>query len=612
MGISSAILFLVNRRRRAEETKRDFPGEENPGEEKSSSENKVWIMFGSQTGTGESFARELAEEAIGDFGLTVNPSGTAESVETVKNWAEFFALKDPKESINLVLLLSTYGEGDPSDDAVQFDECLSSCSEDTDLGHVNYTVFGLGNKQYALFNAMAKRVDKNLQRLGARRVCEIGLGDDNQDIESDFQIWKNESFWPNFLRECFAIDAIHARENRVARDPRDKILLDLKVAAKRGQLPFDATVHSSGGDVLSKAFFSSNIVPVVDVVRLCEGKTQLDVDITKVPSLRYRSGDTLEVLPLNRQSDVEWLMEKYGLSGEDFITFTKKKGVAKMTVKKPFATPCTVHQALSRYIDLNGSPSRVVVRDLALLMGHSMGEAESMAEDIRKGEGGVLTVKNLLERFAKFVEKISVTELIQILPKQKMRAYSICSSPLVDAKKISIVVSRVDDCALASVFLSDTVRVNDTLLVNLRQGTFRLPALPAQPVIMICAGTGFAPFRAFIAELKLRSRIAKDKSLLFFGCRNRAEWIYREEMEEFESLGGKLCVAFSREGEKEYVQHKVEKELETLEELVNKRNGIVYVCGSTAMGLEVMDVISRITSIEDMRTEKRYIEELWG
>jgi sulfite reductase alpha subunit-like flavoprotein len=241
-----------------------------------------------------------------------------------------------------------------------------------------------------------------------------------------------------------------------------------------------------------------------------------------------------------------------------------------------------------------------------------MEEAESMAEEIRRCDGGVFTVKNLLEKFAKFEEKISIGELIQILPKQKMRAYSICSSPLVDAKKISIVVSRVDDCALASVFLSDTVRVNDTLLVNLRQGTFRLPALPAQAVIMICAGTGFAPFRAFLSELKLRSRIAKDKSLLFFGCRNKAQWIYRKEMEEFESLGGKLCVAFSREGEKEYVQHKVEEELETLEELVNKRNGIVYVCGSTAMGLAVMEVIGRITSIEDMRTEKRYIEELWG
>ena len=613
VGLTSALLVWLRRKRRAAVTELPSTHSTLSTSEETKSHQKIHIFFGSQTGTAESFARELAEEAIGDFDLEVNDAGSAESVETVKNWAEFFTSFSAEQKIlNIVFLLSTYGEGDPSDDAVAFDEYLSSCSSETDLSHVKFAVFGLGNRQYALFNAMAKRVDKNLEKLGAKRVCSLGLGDDNADIESDFQEWKNTEFWSNFLHKCFGIDATHARENRVTRDPRDKILLEMKIAEKRGQLPFDATVHSSGGDVLSKAFFASNIVPVVSVTRLCQGKTQIDVDISKVPSLRYRAGDTLEVLPLNRKDDVEWVMQKYNLSSENFLTFTKKKGVAKLTVKKPFATPCTVSQALSRYVDLNGRPSRAVVRDLALLMGHSMEEAEKLAEETRQ-RLGVFTVRNLLETiFEGFENEISIGELIQILPKQKMRAYSICSSPLVDAKKISIVVSRVDDFSLASVFLSDTVKVNDTMLVNLRQGTFRLPALPAQPVIMICAGTGFAPFRAFIAELKLRSRISRDKSLLFFGCRSRTEWIYREEMEEFETLGGTLHVAFSREGEKEYVQQKVEKNLTVLSDLINGRNGIVYVCGSTAMGLAVMDVINRIASIDDLRTEKRYVEELWG
>lgn len=99
---------------------------------------------------------------------------------------------------------------------------------------------------------------------------------------------------------------------------------------------------------------------------------------------------------------------------------------------------------------------------------------------------------------------------------------------------------------------------------------------------------------------------------MFFGCRSTAEWIYREEMEEFETLGGSLHVAFSREGDKEYVQQQVERNLSSLEELINKRNAIVFVCGSTAMGLAVMRVFGKITSVEDLRTEKRYVEELWG
>lgn len=570
--------------------------------------HRVHILFGSQTGTGESFARELAEEAIADFGLSVNISDTPESVDSVKNWSEF--LTNNQQPRHLVLLLSTYGEGDPSDDAVEFDQFLSSAT-DLEFPNVKYAIFGLGNKQYALFNAMARRVDKNLERLGAVRVCPIGLGDDNADIESDFQIWKNEIFWEKWLWDCFQINATSARENRLVRDPRDKILLELKTAEKRSQLGFDATVHSGGSDVLSRAFFAANIVPVVNVVQLCEGKTQIDVDITKVPSLRYRTGDTLEVLPMNKQEDVEWLMDLYGVTSESFVTFAKKKGVAKLTVKKPFPTPCTLQQALSRYVDLSGRPTRVLVRDLALMTGSSMEEANEMGETIRRREG-VFTVRNLLETFPNLSEKVSLGELIQTLPKQKMRAYSICSSPLVDPKKISLVISRVDNDGLASVFLSDKVRTNDTLLANLRQGTFRLPTLPGQPVIMICAGTGFAPFRAFLAELKLKNRIAKDKALLFFGCRNKSEWIYRDEMQEFEALGGGLFVALSREESKEYVQHKIEANISIVKDLINTRNAVVYVCGSTAMGLAVMKMVSSIASVEDLRAEKRYIEELWG
>ena len=605
-GCSAAVVFWLHKRKT--EPILDPSNEPPETRQVPSPSHRVHILFGSQTGTGETFARELAEEASGDFGLSVNNAGSPESVDSVKNWSEF--LTNNHQPLFLVLLLSTYGEGDPSDDAVELDSFLSS-SNDVEFPNVRYAIFGLGNKQYALFNAMAKRVNKNLQRLGAVRVCPIGLGDDNADIESDFQVWKNDVFWGKWLGDCFGINAVTARENRVPRDPRDKILLELKMAEKRGQLSFDATVHSGGSDVLSRAFFAANIVPIVAVKHLCDGKTQVDVDITKVPSLRYRTGDTLEVLPMNKQEDVDWLMGIYGVSGETFLTFLKKKGIAKLTVKKPFPTPCTVQQALSRYVDLSGRPSRVLVRDLAVLTGASMEEANEMAERIRSKDG-VYTVRNLLGIFPGIADKVSLGELIQILPKQKMRAYSICSSPLVDPKKISLVVSRVDDAGLASVFLSDTVEVNDTLLVNLRQGTFRLPTLPGQPVIMICAGTGFAPFRAFIAELKLKNRIAKDKTVLFFGCRNKSEWIYRDEMQEFESLGGGLFVALSREEPKEYVQDKIKANLSLVGDLVNKRNAIVYVCGSTGMGLSVMNVISSVASIEDLRTEKWYIEELWG
>jgi len=601
IGAASLAIALAERRRRPGKVKPPPPPPSN---------RTIHVLYGSQTGTGESFARELAEEAVGEYGLCVANS-SAESVESVTDWNEFFST--PK---CIVFLFSTYGEGDPSDDAVGIDEYLASRCEELatqgDLGHIKYAIFGLGNKQYALFNAMAKRVDKCLHALGATRVCPTGFGDDNVDIEADYNDWRLKIFWPQFLQNCFDIDARIARENRVSRNPLDRIFLDLRRAPKRGQLPFDATVHSSGGDVFSKAFFAASIVPVTGVTELVADKCQVDVDISKVPSLRYRTGDTLEVIPPNRIEDVNWLLESYRIDGEVFVTFTKKKGVAKTTVKKPFPTPCTVRQAITRYVDLRSRPTRALIRDIAVLM---KANVDQLVDEIPNIESGVFTIRSLLEKyFANFSACIELGELIQILPKQKSRAYSICSSPLVDGKKISLVVSRVDDDALASVYLCNKVAVNDTMFVSLRQGTFRLPTLPNQPIVMISVGTGFAPFRAFLAELKIRNRISSEKTILFFGCRRISEWIYREEMEEFQALGGSLHVALSRENPEkvQYVQHLLEQELESLNELINKKNAIIYVCGSTGMGLAVMDVVSKIASVNDLRTKKRYLEELWG
>lgn len=47
------------------------------------------------------------------------------------------------------------------------------------LMSVPFQVFGLGNKTYEHFNAMGKYVDKRLEELGAQRIFELGLGDDD-------------------------------------------------------------------------------------------------------------------------------------------------------------------------------------------------------------------------------------------------------------------------------------------------------------------------------------------------------------------------------------------------------------------------------------------------
>ena len=566
----------------------------------------IYVWYGSQTGTSESFARDIVEEGRSEYGLDESVLTDAVSLESVSNQFDdlFFPNSGVEEErIVVILILSTYGEGDPSDDAVGFREWIEQESTQS-LAHVDFAVFGCGNRQYALFNEMAKRTEKRLLQLGARRMCETGLGDDNADIELDFTNWKSSELWLKGMK-------LSPLNRSGSRNPAQRLVLDMQVAEKRSRLKFDACVLSSGNDVLSKFFFSANQVPVVGVTHICDSKTQIDLDISKVPCLRYRSGDTLEVLPRNR--DIEFLLSLYKLNGNDLMSFSKKKTTKLLTVKKPFPTPVGLRYALEHYIDLHGIPSRSLIRDLCCVFGHRESEILEERESALNG-AKVYTVEMVLKRLLSVTGPIvPLGDLIQLLPKQKSRGYSICSSPLEDAKRISLIVSKVDDHALASSYLSDTVAVNDLVAVSLRQGTFRLPSLPGTPVIMIGAGTGVAPFRAFIVELGLKNRCSSG--YLFFGCRRESEWIYKSEMEHFANGGGHLHIAYSREGSNKcYVQNLLVERASELKPLIEERNAVVYVCGSTKMGLDVMDVFNNVVGIDvgKLRDLKQYYEELWG
>jgi NADPH-ferrihemoprotein reductase len=74
------------------------------------------------------------------------------------------------------------------------------------ISDLKYAVFGLGNKTYEHFNAMAKFVDEKLHTLGGKRIHTLGLGDDDANLEDDFITWK-DAFWQAVCAE-FKIEAL--------------------------------------------------------------------------------------------------------------------------------------------------------------------------------------------------------------------------------------------------------------------------------------------------------------------------------------------------------------------------------------------------------------------
>ncbi|KAJ1640074.1 hypothetical protein T492DRAFT_855812 [Pavlovales sp. CCMP2436] len=142
----------------------------------------VRVFYGSETGKAEAFARELGAEA--------RRRGVDVQVESLARWRTTL-LARPGEFATpdlLVLLLSTHGEGEPPEGARDF--CAALKAGTVEVGSP-FCVFGLGNRAYQHFCAVACRVDRGLAHGsdGALRALPLALGDDGGNLRADYAAW---------------------------------------------------------------------------------------------------------------------------------------------------------------------------------------------------------------------------------------------------------------------------------------------------------------------------------------------------------------------------------------------------------------------------------------
>lgn len=169
---------------------------------------KVIFFYGSQTGTAEDYASRLAKECSQKYGVSCMTA----DIELY----DLSYLDTVPEDCLVFFIMATYGEGEPTDNAVDFWELLtdespqfSQSDDEKPLRNLRYVVFGLGNKTYEHYNAVGRTVDKRLSELGATRVGERGEGDDDGSLEEDFLAWQ-ESMWPAFC-DAFGVDESSGR-----------------------------------------------------------------------------------------------------------------------------------------------------------------------------------------------------------------------------------------------------------------------------------------------------------------------------------------------------------------------------------------------------------------
>lgn len=584
----------------------------------------VIVFYGSQTGTAEEFATRLSKEAsmYSLKGMVADPEES--------DMEDLSKLKDLGKTL-AIFCVATYGEGDPTDNAQEFYDWLQA--GDADLEGMNYAVFGLGNKTYEHFNSMGQYVDKRLEELGARRIFELGVGDDDANIEEDFVSWK-EKFWPEV---CEEFDVKLSEENinmrqytlSVIEDPQNDKIFTGEVARYKSfenqKPPYDAK-----NPYLARVSVNRELHRGGD--RSC---IHIELDITG-SRIRYEAGDHVAVFPVN---DYNLVNEIGKLCNTDLDTvFTLTNIDEEASKKYPFPCPCTYRTALSHYIDITSHPRTHVLKELAgyaesdddksflIKLASNTDEGKALYSDwILKDNRTIVCVLQDLPSV-----KAPLDHICELLPRLQSRYYSISSSPKLHPTTIHVTAMMVDYVTptgrarkgVATSWLK-AKRPDDgadhRVPIFVRRSQFRLPFKPATPVIMVGPGTGIAPFRGFIQERHLVKQEGKPvgETILYTGFRYRnIDFLYEEEFQNYKNEGSltELNVAISRETEtKVYVQHLISQKQAELWSLLE--NGAhFYVCGDARhMARDVHSILQDVIRVQGQKSEdevQKYIKKM--
>lgn len=589
------------------------------------------ILFGSQTGTAETFAKALAKdcERCG-FRCLVQDLFSYDRELLATERAAVFAM-------------ASYGEGEPTDNARDFYEWLMSTS--VSLSGLRYSVFGLGNRQYKHYQKIGRDVDSRLHVLGAERVFERGEGDADLSIEDDFEQWKSRLL--PVLCEKFGTRALATGDESVATLTLRELVDNAPLRSPYPEPSF-YNPASKSAPYISRCVVNQELL--VSPQERHRSTRHLEFDITGA-DISYDAGDHLGVYPRNPKMLVEALAHRLGLDATAL-----DKHVALVPIDNPADTRAffpqfrtTLRRVFEWYVDISSPPKKQLLRVLAKYCGDA-GEHDQLVRmsDNNTEEGRLEyrrfvldTDRALLDVLVAFPScKPSVAHLLENLPRLQPRFYSIASSSAVQPDRISACVSVVryetslgrarDGCC--SSFL-ESLQPGDTVPIFVRKSGFHLPHDPLRPVVMIGPGTGLAPFVGFIQQRNhiLETGQRMGDCHLYFGCRRKAEdYIYRNLMEESSTKGAlsKVYVAFSREGQgsaKTYVQHLLLQNQAEVWRLLES-NCVVFVCGDAKYMAKDVDAAllsiiqeGKKCSLEEARQHlellektSRYLRDVWS
>ena len=531
----------------------------------------VTILWGSQTGNSEGVAKKF---------LKALKAGNYEP--QVFDMASYDKSRLPAEK-NLLIITSTYGDGEPPDNASDFHEYLMGDAVPS-LNEVNYSVFALGDSEYPDFCQCGIEFDQRLEAFGAKRIfkridCDV-------DYDEQFTEWKQ-----GVMTAMGGSGRVPEIEEVVAEEPFGK-----------------------------KNPFPSPLLNSYDLNKEGSARETYHVELSlKDSGLEYQVGDALGVLSHNPAQVVDEILPLLPFNVKDVVPLPSG---AEVSLREALITSYDIRslnkRLLKAWSERSGSP---FLR--ALVEGGSREEIEEFC-------WGRELIDLINDHPADFADG---EEFVSVLKKLQPRLYSIASSPNAHPGEVHLTVAIVrynthgrDRGGVCSTYLSD--RVGDVcsgVFVH-NNKAFRLPEDHSKDIIMVGPGTGIAPLRAFLEEREFSK--ANGRNWLFFGNPRRAtDFIYEDEINAWVDNGTltKLDLAFSRDQEnKIYVQDRM---LEAGAELWDwlQGGGYFYVCGDASrMAKDVDKALQTIVKthgglsdeeaidyLKNLKKEKRYARDVY-
>lgn len=494
---------------------------------------RVAVISASQTGNARKVAAELQQRLA------------AAGVNAVHAAAADYKPKNIAGEQLVLLVTSTQGEGEPPEEALSLYKLLSG-KKAPKLSGLKFAVLGLGDSSYPMFCGAGKSFDELLAKLGGERLLE------RQDCDLEYQA--EAAAW---------LDKIVPLVGSLAAAP----------AAATG------TGNASGSPAPAapaSAYNKANPFPATLLVRQKITGRDSEKDVRHIEidlsgsGLQYRAGDALGVWFENDPAVVEEILAAVSLKGDEPVNAGGQGKTVREALLHDWEIGLNTPQFVQGYAEISGNPE---LKEAA---------ADASAYAAANPIAGIVS---------QYPAALTAEQLAGLLRPLAPRLYSISSAPEEMGEEVHLTVgvlryehNGIPRTGAASGFLGERLEEEGSVRVFVEENPrFRLPENPETPVIMIGAGTGVAPFRAFMQQRAANGD--SGKNWLIFGNQHfTQDFLYQTEWQGWakDGLLNKYDFAWSRDQEEKiYVQHKIREEAAELWQWL-QQGAHIYVCGDAS------------------------------